>query len=98
VQTVQASPPPVGWKFATIDITGLLLGKPIDDDFYLALFKDGVTVKLFDALSDTSLPAQPQTKRQFQMAQLDAVPRGRYQVLYRVNGQQARRSFAVDLQ
>ncbi|HEV7389307.1 MAG TPA: Pvc16 family protein [Gemmatimonadaceae bacterium] len=96
--TVTLPPPPVGWKFATIDITGKLLGKTIDDDFYLALFKDGVTVKLFDALDNTSPPAKPQTEKQFQMAQLDAVPPGVYRVLYRVNGQQARQSFEINLQ
>lgn len=97
VQTVTAAPPAIGWKFATINLTGTLLGKTTDDDFYLALFKDGATVKLFDALTDTSPAAQPQTKRQLQMTQPDAVPPGNYKVLYRVNGQQARRSFAIDL-
>jgi hypothetical protein len=97
VQTVTAVPPPIGWKFATINLSGTLLGKTTDDDFYLALFKDGATVKLFDALTDTSPAAQPQTKRQLQMTQPDAVPPGEYKVLYRVNGQQARRSFAIDL-
>jgi hypothetical protein len=97
VQIVQAPPPPAGWRFATINLAGQLLGKTIDDDFYLALFKDGTTVKLFDALTDTSPLAKPQTKKQFQMTQLDAVPPGKYQVLYRVNGQQARQSFAIDL-
>jgi hypothetical protein len=97
VQIVQTPPPPAGWRFATINLAGKLLGKTIDDDFYLALFKDGTTVKLFDALTDTSPLAKPQTKKQFQMTQLDAVPPGKYQVLYRVNGQQARQSFAIDL-
>lgn len=97
VKTVTAVPPPLGWKFATIGITGKLLGKTIDDDFYLALFKDGATAKLFDALNDTSVPATSQTQREFPMIQLDAVPPGTYRVLYRVNGQQARQSFAIDL-
>lgn len=98
VQTVTTAPPPAGWKFASIDLTGKLLGKTINDDSYLALFKDGATVKLFDVLTDTVLPAKPQTKRQLKMTQPDAVPAGKYQLLYRVNGQQARQSFVIDLQ
>jgi Pvc16 N-terminal domain/IPT/TIG domain len=97
VQHVAAAPPPVGWSFATIDITGKLLGATGNDEFYLALFKDGTTVKLFDDLSDTSPPGAPQTQRRFVMQKADAVPPGQYLVLYRVNGQQARQSAVVDL-
>ena len=98
LQTIANAPPPVGWKFATIDITGKLLGSINDDDSYLALFKDGATVKLFDVLADTSPAAAPQTERRLAMAARDAVAPGRYQLLYRVNGQQARQSAGVDLQ
>ena len=97
VQHVAASPPPVGWSFATIDITGKLLGAAGNDEFYLALFKDGTTVKLFDDLSDTSPAGAPQTRRRFVMQKADAVPPGPYLVLYRVNGQQARQSVVLDL-
>lgn len=96
LQTVEVEPPSLGWNFATLDITGKLLGKTDDDDFYLALFKDGATVKLFDALEDTA-PAPPQTKKKFEMKKPDAVPPGQYLVLYRVNGQQARQSIAIPL-
>ena len=96
VQTVAVAPPPVGWKFATIDLTGTLLGTD-DDDCYLALFKDGAAVRLFDALTDTSPPNAPQTARRFVMQKADAVPPGRYLVVYRVNGVQALQSFPVDL-
>jgi hypothetical protein len=97
VQTVTAEPPPLGWKFATLDLTGKLLGKTDADDFYLALFKDGAAVKLFDALTDTSPPGAPQTQRRLVTAQKDAVPPGEYLVLYRVNRQQARESVAINL-
>jgi hypothetical protein len=96
-QTVAAAPPPVGWKFATLDITGKLLGRADVDDSYLALFKDGTTVKLFDASTDTSPPAAPQTQRRFVMQKPDAVPPGQFLVLYRVNGQQARQGLVVNL-
>jgi hypothetical protein len=97
VQHVAAAPPPVGWSFATIDVTGKLLGANDNDDFYLALFKDGTTIKLFDDLTDTSLPGARQTQKRFAMQKPDAVPPGQYLVLYRVNGQQARQSLVVDL-
>jgi hypothetical protein len=97
LQHVAAAPPPVGWSFATIDITGKLLGKDDDDDFYMALYQEGTTVKLFDALTEP-LPAHaPQTQRRFKMQKADAVPPGKYLVLYRVNGQQARQSLVLDL-
>jgi hypothetical protein len=97
VQHVAAAPPPVGWSFATIDVTGKLLGANDNDDFYLALFKDGTTIKLFDDLTDTSPPGARQTQKRFAMQKPDAVPPGQYLVLYRVNGQQARQSLVVDL-
>ncbi|HKG79019.1 MAG TPA: Pvc16 family protein [Pyrinomonadaceae bacterium] len=97
VQHVAAAPPPVGWSFATIVVTGKLLGATGNDEFYLALFKDGTTVKLFDDLTDTSPAGAPQTQRRFVMQKPDAVPPGQYLVLYRVNGQQARQSAVVDL-
>jgi len=97
LQHVAVAPPPVGWSFATIDVTGKLLGKNDSDEFYLALFKDGATVKLFDALTDTSPAAAPQTARRFAMQKADAVPPGQYVVLYRVNGQQARQGPVIDL-
>ena len=97
VDHVTTAPPPLGWSFATIDITGKLLGANDSDDFYLALFKDGATVKLFDDLADTSPAGVPQTQKRFAMQKPDAVPPGQYLVLYRVNGQQARQSLLVDL-
>lgn len=97
IQHVAAAPPPVGWSFATIDITGKLLGKDNNDDFYLALYKEGATVKLFDALTETSPANAPQTQRRLAMQKADAVPPGKYLVLYRVNGQQARQSPVLDL-
>jgi uncharacterized protein DUF4255 len=96
IQHVTTAPPPVGFSFATIDITGRLLGKDTDD-FYLALFRDGETVKLFDALTDTSPVGSSQTARRFVMQKADAVPPGRYLVLFRVNGEQARQSPEIDL-
>jgi hypothetical protein len=97
LQHVAVSPPPVGHSFATIDLTGKYLGRDGVDDFYLALYRDGATVKLFDALTDASPVGAPQTGRSFAMQKADAVPPGQYLVLYRVNGQQARQAVPIDL-
>jgi hypothetical protein len=96
-------PPPAGWKFATIDVTGKLLGRDDLDDFYLALFQGGTTLRLFENdpplnhLRDTSPVGSPQTARQTVMLRDDAVPPGKYLVLYRVNGQQAIQSFEIEM-
>jgi len=105
---VGQDPPPVGWKFApATNLVGRLLGRNDLDDFYLALYKDGKTVKIFEHdpstldpighLRDTSPASAPQTARQLKMLKADAVPPGTYRVLYRVNGQQALRSPEIRL-
>ena len=97
LQHVAVAPPPAGWSFAQIDITGKLLGNGDTDDSYLGLFKDGLSVKLIDDSTDTSPAAARQTQRRFTMQKPDAVPPGQYLVLCRVNGQQARQSVVIDL-
>lgn len=91
-------PPPVPTPpkmiYATIDLTGELLGTA-DDDVFLALYRDGRTVKMFDVFTIPASP--PQTKKQLAMQLGDAVPEGRYLTIIKVNGQQAVQSFAVDL-
>ena len=101
------APPPVGWKFAAaIDLSGELLGKNDVDDFHVALYKDGATVKIFEHdpttadpghLADTSPASAPQTTRQLKMVKADAVPPGKYRLLYRVNRQQALLSPEINL-
>lgn len=95
--TVAAPPPPAGWKFTDIDVTGELLGRDDVDDFYLALYRDGKTFAMLDTQIDQSVPVGSQTQRRFHMNQSDAVPPGRYVAIYRVNGQQAAQGFFVDL-
>ena len=90
--------------FADIDLQGLLLGKDADDVF-LALYKDGRTVKLFDVF--TNIPPVPpppppasellQSGKRLSMTAADAVPPGDYLAILRVNGQQAKNSPVVRL-
>jgi hypothetical protein len=94
---VGTPPPPVGWMFGDIDVTGELLGRDAVDDFYLALYKDGRTFAMLDTQDDQSAPIGSQTQRRFQMNQADAVPPGTYLGIYRVNGQQAAQGFSIEL-
>lgn len=96
VDHVTGPTPPAGWSYATIDVTGKLLGTD-DDDSYLTLFRAGASVKLVDRSTDTSPLAAPQTQRQFEMKKADAVPPGPYLAIYRVNRQQSVQSPEVDL-
>jgi|SRR5215213_135258 len=87
----------------TLALTGLLLGKD-DDDVFIALYRDGQTVRTMDYFTkDASIPpppppppVAPQTRKHIVMLATDAVVRGRYHVILRVNGQQAKQSPTVD--
>lgn len=97
-----APPPPAPQTaFATIDLAGVLLGKR-EDDCFLALYRDGETLRLFDNFTDEATPAPPppvppQSAKTLEMKIDDSVPVGDYLVIYRVNGQQAKRSPVVSL-
>jgi hypothetical protein len=80
--------------YGDIDLTGLLLGTAADD-VYVALYRNGRTVRLFDVLVDQ--PGPPQTVRRLSIASADAVPVGTYVVLLRINGVQARSGLSIEL-
>jgi Pvc16 N-terminal domain/IPT/TIG domain len=87
--------------YATLDIQGSLLGT-VEDDIFLALYRDGKTVKFFDDLTiiPTSPPLPPtplQKQLRFAMQASQAVPPGQYRVILRVNGQQAKNSPVINL-
>jgi hypothetical protein len=102
LQINPAPPPPAPQTaFATIDLAGVLLGKR-EDDCFLALYRDGETLRLFDNFTDEATPAPPppvpaQSAKTLEMTIDDSVPVGDYLVIYRVNGQQAKRSPVVSL-
>jgi hypothetical protein len=94
-------PPQPQTAFATIDLVGALLGTK-DDDCFLALYRDGETLRLFDTFADEATPpppapVPPQSEKSLEMVSDDAVPVGDYMVIYRVNGQQAKLSPTVSL-
>lgn len=94
VNSVAHIPPgdPTSNVFGNIVMTGILLGGE-NDDIIVALYKDGMTVKVFDEFTVT--PAQSVLTLAIDQSQ--AVPPGKYLVILRVNGQQAKNSPEVDL-
>jgi hypothetical protein len=87
--------PPPDTAFATIDLSGLLLGKE-EDDAVVAFYRDGIVFKIFDVF-DPVPPPDPQTVRRFAMTQNDAIEEGDYFIILKVNGQQAPQSPVVHL-
>lgn len=89
-----------GTVTATIELGGLLLGGDTDDAF-LALYKDGQTVRVLDAfMAEASIPGPspgPQTRKMVVMEPDDGVPPGTYLCILRVNGAQAKQSLAITL-
>jgi hypothetical protein len=73
-----------------ITLTGVLLGTA-DDEVYVALYRAGRVVRMYDEL--TRPPAvPPQTELRLEITDATAVPPGEYHLILRVNGRQARNS------
>ena len=84
-------------RFATIQLSGLLLGSDADDTI-LALYREGRVYKMYDVLVPPTGPPPPrQTVRRRIMVADDAVEVGEYLVILRVNSQQAPQSPQVKL-
>lgn len=83
---------PASKIYGNIDLTGELLGTD-EDDVFVALYQNGRVVKLFDELATLT----PQTHRRVPIKQENPIPAGKYRVILRVNGQQAKNSPEVDL-
>ncbi|MCP4117237.1 MAG: DUF4255 domain-containing protein [Desulfobacteraceae bacterium] len=98
-----ASPPPAAARvFGNIDLFGRLLAGE-DDDILVALYRDGQVVKMMDEEFNFTLaqppspPVPPWARIRLEMKEADAVPPGRYRIILRVNGQQAKNSPEVEL-
>lgn len=92
---------PASNVFGELDLTGALLGTDSDDAF-VALYRDGSVVRMFDTFvaippPPPPPPIVPQTLRRLQIPEASAVPPGQYLVILRVNGRQAKRSPSVNL-
>ncbi|HYO99717.1 MAG TPA: DUF4255 domain-containing protein [Pyrinomonadaceae bacterium] len=96
ISTLVAGPPII---FA-VDVSGRLLGKR-EDDVYLAFYKDGKSVKVFDSFADEEVPPPappdpPQTEKRLKLKAGTVAP-GKYLLLLRVNGQQAKQSAVLEI-
>jgi Pvc16 N-terminal domain/IPT/TIG domain len=87
---------PASNVFGNIDLEGILLGRDRDDVF-VALYKDGKTVRVFDEGVPVPPASTSQTRMRFQIKPTEAIPLGTYRVILRVNGQQAMRSVEITL-
>jgi hypothetical protein len=90
--TKQQKPNSPVFILGEIEMTGFLLGSKTDDIF-VALFRNGRVEKVFDTFTTN----ESQQKLTLKIAKSDAVPPGKYLVILRVNGQQAKQSPKVDL-
>jgi len=108
MQRVDATDPgsPV---YGDIDLEGILMGRAMDD-VDVALYRpittpdESATLRRFDRFVEVPNPPAPsppphtpQTRMRLQIPMDDPLPQGRYRLVLRVNGQQARRSPEVDL-
>lgn len=80
--------------FGAIELTGVLLGSE-DDDIFIALYKDGETVEVFEI--EPGCCTSDQSKITFSIPPEYAVPPGIYRIILKVNGQQARSSPEVEI-
>src|SRR5262249_450877 len=82
--------------FGDVDISGTLLGLP-SDDVFLAFLSNGAVVRMTDNIvAPPGPPPPPQTLVRFRLTQATAIPPGMYNLILRVNGQQARTSPLVN--
>ena len=98
-RTIPANP--LSPVFGAIDLQGFLLGTE-EDDVYVALTRNGETVRLFDTFVRPVPPVPPnpvilQQQMQLQIPGAAPMPQGRYRVIVRVNGSQAKHSPEIDV-
>jgi hypothetical protein len=82
--------------YATVALTGSLLGLA-GDYVEFALVRDGRAAAFLDTPDPAFAPPGDQTKQQFAIPAAGAVPQGRYFAILRVNGQQSRQAFTVNM-
>lgn len=82
--------------YATIALSGALLGS-IGDYVEFALIRNGTVMLLLDSHDPAFTPPTDQGHQQFAIPIEDAVPQGLYYAVFRVNGQQSKQSFTLNL-
>ena len=89
---------PASDVFGKIEMTGSFLGKA-QDDIFVALYKEGKTIKVFSepSVTPSSPSGSPQTRVILDIEKEDPVPPATYRLILRVNEQQAKNSPSVEL-
>lgn len=82
--------------YGTISLTGKLLGGP-NDYVEFALSRNGVVALLLDTPDASFVPPGDQTAQQFTFPSTSAIPAGTYFAIFRVNGQQAKQPFTLNM-
>lgn len=82
--------------YATIAMTGALLGSPADYVEF-ALVRNGNVAAFLDTPDPAFVPPGDQTAQQFAMPASVAVPQATYFAILRVNGQQCRQTFTLNM-
>lgn len=82
--------------YATIVVTGALLGRTTDYVEF-ALIRNGVVLLLLDSTDPAVTPPSDQTQQQFAMPESSAIPQGLYFAVLRVNGQEAKQTFTLNM-
>jgi hypothetical protein len=82
--------------YGTITLTGVLLGNA-GDSLELAFVQNGLVKLLLDGHDPAFTPVPDQTQQQFDVAKEKAIPQGAYFVVLRVNGQQAKQAFTLNM-
>jgi hypothetical protein len=93
IATVSAVNPKV---YATIAMTGALLGGG-SDYMEFALISNGLVAVLLDVPDPSFTPPGDQSKQQFAIPKTSAITQGVYFAILRINGQQARRAFTLNM-
>jgi hypothetical protein len=91
---VAPDPNPPHSMIGTLQATGILLGKDVDD-IQVAFYAGGKVVYVIDVqapIPTGAPPASEQTSLTVALTPNDALPAGSYRIIWRVNGQQARNS------
>jgi hypothetical protein len=82
--------------YATISLSGALLGGT-GDYVEFALVRNGAVALLLDTPDPSFIPPGDQTKQQFAVLPANAVPPGIYYAILRVNGQQNKQAFTLNM-
>lgn len=93
IAKVSAANPKV---YATVAFTGTLLGST-HDYVEFALVRDGEVALLLDTPDSSFTPPADQSKQQFAMTSNQAIVQGQYFVVLRINGQQAKQAFTLNM-